>query len=264
MKLQILNTEGKKIKEITTSLFEEPVREDLIRKVVEAERIWQPYASKDRAGLDRSASGNTKKRRHVWKSDRGRGLARLPRKIFWRRGTQFSWEAAIVPSTKGGRRAHPPKGSVNLKKINKKEMKKALLSSLTYVSSSKNLKEKYSSLKDQDLKTGLPIIIDKEFLELKTKDFLIALKNVLGNLYDVAIQKRSARAGIGKLRGRKNKKNAGLLLVTGPEEKIKMKGFDVAKSDELVVSDLASNGARLTLFTEESIKELEKFKESKK
>ena len=109
MKIQILDKEGEKIREIETSLFEEPVRKDIIRKVVEAEKIWQPFSCKFRAGMDRSASGNTSKRRHVWKSDRGKGLARLPRKIFWRRGTQFNWVGAEVASTRGGRRAHPPK-----------------------------------------------------------------------------------------------------------------------------------------------------------
>ena len=40
-------------------------------------------------------------------------------------------------------------------------------------------------------------------------------------------------------------------------EKI-IKGFDIVNSDDLIVSDLASNGARLTLFTEKAVEELEK------
>ena len=58
--------------------------------------------------------------------------------------------------------------------------------------------------------------------------------------------------------GRKYKKNAGLLLVIGNEEKIKITGIDVAHSNKLTVSDLADCGARLTIFTEKSIKDLEK------
>ena len=143
MKTQIIDITGKKTKEIETELFEEPVREDIISKVVEAEKLWQPYSPKYRAGMDRSASGKIRHKRHSWKSSRGRGLSRIPRKIFWRRGTQFSWEGAIIPGTKGGRRAHPPKGSVNLKKINKKEMRKALLSALAYISSADEIKKKY-------------------------------------------------------------------------------------------------------------------------
>ena len=72
-KVQVLDVDGKKIKEITTGLFEEPIREDIIFKVIEAEKIKHPVAPKYRAGMDISASGAITKRRHVWKSDRSRG-----------------------------------------------------------------------------------------------------------------------------------------------------------------------------------------------
>src|SRR3989344_8271802 len=183
MKLAILNKEGKKIKEIQTKLFEEPIREDIIRKVVEAERIWHPYSTKLYAGMNRSASGNVRHKRHSWKSDRGRGLARIPKKAFWRRGTQFSWEGAIIPSTRGGRRAHPPKGYLDIKKINKKELKKALLSSLAYISNNKELEKKYSSIDKVNIK--LPLIVEDNILELKTKEFFNNLKKILGNLYEI-------------------------------------------------------------------------------
>jgi len=258
MKSQILNITGKKIREIETNLFEEPIREDIICKIVEAEKLKQPHSSKYRAGMDRSASGNVTHRRHSWKSDRGRGLSRVPRKIFWRRGTQFSWQGAIIPSVKGGRRAHPPKGSVNLKKINKKEMKKALLSALTYTSSINEIKKKYASLKNEKIEIKLPIIIEDKVLGLNTKDFFKFLEKILGNLYGVAIQKKAIRAGKGTRRGRKYKKNAGILFVIGKNNKKKIKGIEVVNSDNLLVSDLASNGARLTIFSEEAITELER------
>ena len=257
MKVQILNTEGKKVREKDTSLFEEPIREDIIFKVVEAEKIRQPYSNKFRAGMDRSASGNVRHRRHVWKSDRGRGLARIPKKAFWRRGTQFSWEGAIVPFTRGGRRAHPPKGSVNLAKINKKEMKKALLSALTYVTNTNKLVEKYDSLKGKKINTNLPFIIEGKIFELNSKHFLESLKKILGEFHDVAIQKKTIRPGKGKVRGRKYKKNAGLLFVVGKDENKKIKGIEIVKVHKLNVSDLASGGARLTLFSEKAIDELE-------
>ena len=264
MKITILDKEGKKTKEIGTKLFEEPIREDIIRKVVEAERIWQPYSTNYLAGMNRSASGLIRKKRHAWKSDRGRGLSRIPRKIFWRRGTQFSWEGAIIPFARGGRRAHPPKGSVNLKKINKKEYKKAMLSALSYISNIKELKKKYRSMKDKEIKTYPPLIIEGKFLDLDKREFLKSLKKILGDFYDVSIKRKTIRAGIGKMRARKYKKNAGLLVVTGKNEDKKIKGIEIKKSDELTVSDLASNGARLTLFTENAIKELEDFAEGKK
>ena len=109
-KAQILDISGKKVKEITTKLFEEPIREDIIFKIIEIEKEKQPWAHKLGAGMNRSASGKINHRRHVWRTSYGRGMSRVPRKVMWRRGTQFSWVGAIVPSTIGGRRAHGPKG----------------------------------------------------------------------------------------------------------------------------------------------------------
>ena len=263
MKTQILDTTGKKIKEIETRLFEEPIREDIIFKVIESEKLRQPYSPRYRAGMNRSASGNVRHAKGVWKSMIGRGLSRVPKKVFWRRGTQFSWAAAIVPSVKGGRRAHGPKGSVNLKKINKKEMRKALLSALTYVSSVDEIKKKYASLRDKESEIKLPIIIESKILELGVKDFFSALKKILGGLYEVSIQKKSIRAGKGKLRGRKYKKNAGLLFVIGNDEKMKRKGIEVVRVSDLTIRDLTLNGVvgRLVCYTENAIKDIgERFK----
>jgi len=263
MKAQILDINGKKVKEITTNLFEEPIRKDIIFKVVESEKLGQPYSPKYKAGMDSSASGNVSHRRHSWKSDRGRGLTRIPRKVFWRRGTQFSWEGAIIPSTKGGRRAHPPKGKTNLKKINKKELKKALFSALTYSNSADELKNKYSSLKDRKIEIQLPIIVENKILNLKTKDFLSSLKKILGDLYGISVRKKSIRAGIGKLRGRKYKQNAGVLFVIGKNEKKKINGIEIVRANQLTVTDLADNGARLSIFTENAIQDLGELKEKK-
>ncbi|MEK6830580.1 MAG: 50S ribosomal protein L4 [Nanoarchaeota archaeon] len=257
MKIQILDTEGKKISELDTELFEEPIREDIIFKVIEANKIKQPYSPKLYAGMNISASGNVRHKRHSWKSDRGRGLARIPKKAFWRRGTQFSWQGAIVPFARGGRRAHPPTGLYRIKKINKKEIKKSLLSALSYVSSLDELKKKYSSLADLSINKKFPLVVENKIFQLKTEDFFSSLKKILGELYEVAIQKKTIRAGVGKMRGRKYKKNAGLLFVVGNEENKKVKGIEIVKVKKLNVNDLAENGARLTLFSEKAVKELE-------
>jgi len=256
MKVQVLDVNGKKVRDVETGLFEEPIREDIIFKVAEAEKLKQPYAPTYRAGMDRSASGNVRHLRHSWKSDRGRGMARIPKKQMSRRGTQFTWIGAIVPSTRGGRRAHPPKGIGALKKINKKELKKALLSSLSYVGSSEEVKKKYISLDKVEVK--LPVVVEDKVFKLKTKEFFSALKKIFGSASDVAVQKKSVRAGIGKLRGRKNKKNAGLLFVIGNKEEKKIKGIEVVNVQDLMVGDLANGGARLCMFSENAIKELGK------
>ncbi len=257
MKLSILDKDGNKVKEIETKLFEEPIREDIIRKVVEAKKTKHPYSPKNYAGMDSSASGNVRHKRHSWKSDRGKGLSRIPRKAFWRRGTQFSWQGAIVPFARGGRRAHPPTGIYRVKKINKKEFKKALLSCLSYVSDIRELKNKYSSLRDKKLELKLPLILDDSILKLKNKEFFTSLKKILNDFYDIAIQKKSVRGGVGKRRGRKYKKNAGLLFVIGKNEDKNINGIEFVKANKLTLKDLAENGARLTLFSENSIKDIE-------
>ena len=257
MKVQILNSEGGKVKELTTNLFDNVIREDIVQKVVEIDKTKQPYSPFYLAGNQTSASGNARHKRHAWKSDRGKGMARMPKKRMWDRGTQFSWVGAVVPGTRGGRRAHPPKIIRSTKKINKKERKLAFKSSLAMVSSEDLLKKKYTSLKEIKLK--LPIIVESKILTLKPKEFMGALRKILvGDLFKVAIKKKEIRAGIGKLRGRKYKENAGLLLIIGNEENKNVNSIDIKKVKDLNVSDLASNGARLCVFTEEAIKNMEK------
>ncbi len=258
MKIQILDTEGKKTREITTELFEEPIREDLIFKLIEAEKTRQAYSPKQYAGMNRSASGKVQHKRHSWNTDRGRGMPRIPKKTMWRRGTQFSWIGAIIPSVRGGRRAHPPHGDVPDRKINKKERIKTILSTLSFISSVEEIKKKYSSLREKKIDLKLPLVVEDKILTLKTKELFITLKKILGEAYEVAVQTKAVRAGKGKGRGRKYKKNAGALLVIGKEEKARIQGIDVLQINEVCVGDLAEGGARIVIFTEKAIKEMEK------
>ena len=139
MKAQLLSTEGKKQKEIDLpKVFSSKFREDILKKVYEAEKIWQPYGHDPEAGKKHSASGTMRHKRHSWKAHYGRGMSRIPRKIMWRRGTQFYWVGAEISSTRGGRRAHGPKNSIPIKKINKKEYVLALASAIV-ATSDKNL-----------------------------------------------------------------------------------------------------------------------------
>jgi len=261
MKIQILNIEGGKKGEIETNIFGESIREDIIQRVVEAEKRKQPYAPFYLAGRQASASGNIRHGRRKWKTAYGKGISRVPRKIFWRRGTQFYWQAATIASARGGIKAHPPKilSMLRIKKVNKKERKRAFWSALTLISSADELKKKYKTLSDKEIKIKLPIVIESKILQLKTKEFFSALEKILQEkeLKEVAIQKKHVRAGKGKMRGRKYKKTAGMLLVIGNKEEKKIQGIEVKKVSRLRVSDLASNGARLTVFTEEAIKDLE-------
>ena len=181
-----------------------------------------------------------------------------------RKGSQFNWVGATVPSAVGGRRAHPPKviSMISKKKINKKEMKIALISALTATAEKKEVKNKYGKLKDSEIK-NLPLIVESKIISLKTKELISSIKKILGKeLFEVALRKKTVRSGKGKLRGRKYKSNAGMLLVTGKNEKLKTSIFEMKNSANLSVVDLAKGKmGRLTVYTENAIKDLnEKFK----
>lgn len=261
MKANILNIEGKKTKEINLpKCFSQEIREDIVAKVLEAKKTKQPYGASPVAGNQYSASGKLIHRRHVWKSQYGRGWSRIPRKILTRRGSQFRMEGATVPSTRGGRRAHPPKSisMINIKKINKKELKLALASAISATVDNKKVTKRYESLKNKKI-DKLPLIAESKIASLKAKGLISSLKKILGkSLFELALKKKKVRSGKGKLRGRKYKKNAGLLIVIGNDENLKTGAIDVVKVKSLGVTDLAKGGVgRLTLYTEQSIKDLE-------
>ena len=259
MKTNVLDIKGKKTKEITLpNCFSEKIREDIVSKVLEASKTKQPYSPSPVGGKQHAASGKIHHLRHVWKNSYGRGMSRTPRKIMSRRGSQFNWVGAEVPNTVGGRRAHPPKiiSMINTKKINKKEITIALKSALSATANEKIVIKKYEKLSGKKI-TGLPFVVESKIVSLKTKDLLSSLKDILGESFDVAAKKRKIRSGIGKMRGRKHKKNAGLLLVTGKDEKIKTNAIDVKNAKELNVTDLAKGGiGRLTMYTEKAVNEL--------
>ena len=261
MKTQVFDIKGNKKGDMDIpKFFSAKIREDIVSKVLEAMKKAQPYAPSPVAGKQHAAKGKVKHLRHVWRSGYGRGRSRVPRKIFSRRGEQFNWEAAEVPFARGGMRAHPPKvtSMINTLKINKKEMKIALLSALSSTASEKDIMKRYSSLEGKKLENKFPFVVS-EINSMKAKDLISGLKNILGDsLFEVGIQKKSIRSGKGKSRGRKYKKNAGLLIILGNEENLKTSAFDVKKAKEVSVSDLAKGGlGRLVVYTEKAIKELE-------
>jgi len=259
MKAKILDINGKEKGSIELpKAFSEKVREDIVAKVIEARKTKQPYAPSPVAGKQHAARGKIKHLRHVWKSGYGRGRSRVPRKQMSRRGSQFVQIAAEVPNARGGIRAHPPKiiSMINTKKINKKEMRIALASALSATTNEKLVGNKYEKLKDKKI-SNLPLVVESKIISLKTKELISSLKKILGDLFEVAIKKRKIRSGKGKLRGRKYKKNAGLLLVTGNKEKIKTNVIEVKNVKGLNVTDLTKGGVgRLTMYTEEAINEL--------
>lgn len=261
MNTTILDINGKEKRKIgLPSCFSAKIREDIVARVLEAKKSKQPYGPSLVAGKQASAKGKIRHRRHVWQTHYGKGMSRIPRKVMSRRGTQFNWEGAEVPQAKGGMRAHPPKtiSMINTKKVNKKELKTALNSAISATASEKFVKKRYENLRDEKIKE-LPYVVESKFIGMKAKEILKSLKNILGNsLYSIAVKKKKQRPGKGKLRGRKYKKNAGILIVLGEKEKLKTNSFDATNVKTLSVNDLAQGGlGRLTIYTENAIKNLE-------
>jgi len=251
MKATLFDKTGNRRSEIELpEVFKTPVREDIVQKYFEADKFIQPYSSYVEAGKRHSASGTISHKRHDWKGHYGRGIARLPRKTMWRRGTQFFWIGAEVSGTRGGRRAHPPKGIGKEKKINKKEIKIAFNSAIAATANSDYILKRYSSIEKAPQFTAVI-----ESLPEKTKELKQTLTSIYPALKNIVFKNKSVRAGKGKARGRKYKSNAGLLIIKSEKEKQKFKGFDFKSVDELTIADLYPLG-RLTLYTQKAIEEL--------
>ena len=258
MKAQIYDSKGAKKAEVELpAFFNAPIREDIVSKVIEVEKfdIRQPYSLAPEAGKRHSASGTISHRRHEWKGHYGKGIARVPRKAMYRQGTQFHWIGAEVNMTRGGRRVHGPSGIRKPRKMNEKEMKLALASALAATANTRYIIKRYSSLKQvKTLNIKLPVVIES-LEKAKVKDMITMLRTVFGDLYNLVIQSKSVRPGLGKRRGRRYKSNAGLLLITGKSEQVSMKGIDIRSLQNLRVLDLYPLG-RLTMFTEKAVEEM--------
>ena|SRR3989344_1670828 len=257
MKSSLYSIKGEKKGEISLPLiFDKKIREDIVSKYYEVEKfsLAQPYSNYQEAGKRHSASGTISHRRHEWKGHYGKGISRIPRKTMWRRGVQFFWVGAEIASARGGRRAHPPKLHKKERKINKKEIRIAMHSALAATANEKYLSSRYSSF--PSLKIKFPIILESNNLtKIKTKELISLLKILFGESFKLALKNKSVRAGKGKLRGRKYKSTAGILLVISKSENIKMKGIDIRQANQLRIHDLYPLG-RLAIFTQKSLEEL--------
>lgn len=250
MKTSIITETGKGKEIELPEIFSTTIRPDIAQKVYETEKSYSPYAPFYLAGKQHSASGIIKRHRKVWKTGYGHGLSRVPRKIIWRRGTQFNWIGATVANTVGGRRAHPPK-VIHFQremKINKKEKEIALNSGISASGNKNYIKKRYTSL--GEIKIELPLVIHSE--TLKPKKFFEAVKH-FAELKNIVFKEKTKRAGHGSKE--KYRQNAGLLIVIGNKEKAKINGIDIKKVNEIKIKDFWPLG-RLTIYTEEAIKEL--------
>jgi len=258
MRADVYNIEGKKIKQIDLPRqFDEPVREDIIQRAVlavqSAKRI--PYGAKADAG--KRASAKLSKRRRRYKTSYGKGISRVSRKILLKRGQHFVWVGAFAPGTVGGRRAHPPKPEkIWIKKINKKERRKAIRSALNATTNLEIVKKRGHRI------DYLPLVVESKIEKIsKTNEVEKALV-FLGLEKELErIKNKSIRAGRGKTRGRKYKRKSGPLIVISKDCPLYKSARNILGVDVCLVknlnAELLAPGAvpgRLTVFTEDSIK----------
>jgi len=263
--MKIINTDGKEQGNIDLpQQFKEEIRSDIVKRAVEViqSNNRQPYGASPRAGKRNSV--NVSKQRHDYKSSYGHGISRTPRKIMSRNGTQMNWIGAFAPNTVGGRRAHPPNaGKLVSKSINDKERKKAIRCALSASVDKNSVKSR-----GHIIPASYPFFVSNNFEELsKTKDVQKALETLGLNNELSRVQCSKIRAGRGKLRGRKYKTKKGPLIVVGKECKLMKSAQNIPGVEIVLMKNIncellapGTNIGRLTLFTENSIKELKEKK----
>ncbi len=246
MEANIIDLSGNATKKISSKLFDEPYRPDLIKKAVLASQAnrQQPYGPHMYAGLRTSAEG--------WGP--GRGVSRVAR-------LKNSSKSARIPQAVKGREAHPPKPETDrTEKINDKERNKAIKSAIAATADSQMVKKR-----GHQFQAELPLIAVDDLSSLtKTKDVRSFMEAV--HVWDdiERAKVKTIRAGKGKLRGRKYKKSKSILIVTAEDKGLvkaarNLSGVDVITHDQLNAELLApgSYAGRLTIYTESAIAKLE-------
>ena len=251
----ILETDGSNRSTITLpAVFETPYRPEVIQKVYNNlnSYTFQRQGRYPAAGQMVSAeSRNT-----------GLGIARIARA----RGEGFprAGQAAGVASVRHGRLAHPPVSWKNIyKKINKKEKLLALCSAIAATTNSELIKRRGHKIKDE---IQLPIVVSNEIESVvKSKD----LEKILFNLgLEEDLKRTFIRRNKSYHKNSINRRSAlSVLILVGNDEKIgrlsnSLPGITVKSVKSVSVLDLApgSKPVRLTIFSENAIKELTNLK----
>ena len=261
MKANIIDLQGSKKEEIKLpKVFNEPIREDLIKRAVLV--IWsnkrQPYGSDKMAGKRTSAHYHGY-RRHRY-TMMNKEMARLPR-LHGKTVPFLNMTARFVTSTRGGRTAHAPLVEKIWKtSINNKEKRKAINSAIAATAESEILKKRGHRIGNIEV----PIVVIDDLQKItKTKNLKEFLIKIGLEKEIERITKRKIRAGKGKLRGRKYKNKVGPLFIISNDEGIgkavkNISGSNVCRVENLSTEYLAPGAkpGRLTIFTKSAIEKL--------
>lgn len=237
--------------------FEERVRPDIVKRAVLSiqSKNRQAYGSDPEAGLKHVT--RWKKRNNAYRSQKGRGQSRTPRKIMMGRGSQLMGEGAEAPNTRGGRRAHGPKSDKDwTEEINDKERRKAIRSAIAASTDTELVSERH------DYDGELPVVDSFEDIE-KTAELKERLEDL--GLEDELerVKQKNVRAGRGRNRGRKYRTKVGPLLVVSKDcnafdAASNIPGVDIARVENLNAELLApgTQPGRLVVWSEDALERL--------
>lgn len=263
MKLPIVSTTNTSKGSIPLpAQFEEPIREDLIKRAVLAlqSKRRQSYGNHPEAGMRQAAK--ISRRRRDYKGAYGMGISRVPRKTLSRNGTRMNWVGAVAPGTVKGRQAHPPKSSKQwAQKINSKENKKAIRSAMAATMNKTLVQQRGHHTPDP-----YPFAIDASTEQLQETQEVINTLHALG--FKPELQRGNTPrtiAGKGKNRGRKTHYPSSVLIVVSAPCKLQIAarnvpGVTITPVTSLNAELLAPGGqpGRITLFTQTALERITK------
>jgi len=253
-KVNVYSLDGKKkaLVEIP-NIFKIKPRKDLVQKANEIfeSRSKQIQGRDKRAGLKNTATS--------WGT--GHGISRAPRI----KGSGFSTARNVgrVPFAVGGRRSHPVKTEkVIQKKINKKSYNLSMISAISSSGDIDWIKSRGHKLENIP---EIPLVVDDKIQTVKKTSIAFKIFSDLGLGEELRKSKKSkkVRAGKGKRRGRKYKKNKGILLVIKEDFGIvkaarNIPGIEIVKYRNISINTLAPGGTlgRLILWSQSAFDEL--------
>jgi large subunit ribosomal protein L4e len=249
----IYDLEGKSIGTLELpKYFEAPLRLDLIRRAVVAIQsgTYQPQGRDPMAG----------KRTTAESIGVGHGMSRVPRV----KGDRYPRGnlAGFAPNTVKGRLTWPPVSSKTLrKKVNRKELKQAMLSALAATTSGDLVRARGHRLPPD---CELPLIVSSDVEQVTESSEAVKMLKNLKVWEDVErASKRRNRGGRGSIRGRPHKQSVSALLVVEKKQGAQrafrnFPGVKVVDVASLNVCDLApgTHPGRLTIWTQSAIKSL--------
>jgi large subunit ribosomal protein L4e len=239
--------------------FDERVRPDILKRAVLSiqSKNRQPYGRDPEAGKKQVT--RLRQRNNAFRTQKGRGMSRTPKKAMMARGSQFYWVGAKAPHTRGGRRAHGPKAEKDFEEdINDKERRKAIRSGIAASTDEELVSENHEYSGELPItSSSLESISKTQELKEELEDY--GLEEELER-----VKEKNVRAGKGANRGRKYQRKVGPLLVVENDEGVfqaagNLAGVEAVRVENLNAEHLApgTNPGRLVVWSENALEKLE-------